>query len=113
MPARLPRTIACAALLVGLSLGANGCGGPSEPRLPTTATLAPASVSLTALGQTAQLTATITDQHGEAIASPALTWTSSNVAAASVSSSGVVTATGNGSAIGQHAAQKQSFDART
>jgi len=98
MPARLPRTIACAALLVGLSLGAGGCGGPSEPRLPTTATLAPASVSLTALGQTAQLTATITDQHGEAIASPALTWTSSNLAAASVSSSGVVTATGNGSA---------------
>jgi len=98
MPARSRRTIACSALLALLGLGAGGCGGPSEPKLPTTAALATTSVSLTALGQTAQLKATITDQHGDAIASPALTWTSSNPAVATVSPTGIVTATGNGSA---------------
>jgi len=89
----------CRALL--LVLGAAGCGGGGsvEPTVPTTAALNVATVSLTAVGQTAQLSATITDQHGNAIDSPALTWSSSNGVVATVSQSGLVTATGSGSAV--------------
>jgi hypothetical protein len=93
----LSRGIASTALLALAGLSA-GCGGSTEPRLPTTAALGTRTVSLTAIGQTAQLAATITDQNGRAIASPALTWTSSDEAVATVSSGGVVTATGNGTA---------------
>jgi hypothetical protein len=81
-----------------LGLGAAACGGGTEPRVPTTASLNAASVTLTAIGQTAQLTVTVTDQHGTTIASPALTWTSSNPAVAAVTTAGLVTAAGNGSA---------------
>ena len=85
------------ALLLALSLAAGGCGG-TEPEVPAAASLDLASVSLASLGQTTQLAATVTDQKGDRIASPALTWTSSNGAVASVSSTGLVTAAGNGSA---------------
>jgi hypothetical protein len=99
MPARSSRGTVCRALL--LVLAASGCGGGGnvEPTVPTTAALNVVTVSLTAVGQTAQLSATITDQHGNPIDSPALTWTSSNGAVATVSQSGLVTATGSGSAV--------------
>ena len=80
-----------------LGLGAAACGGGgTEPKIPTTAALSASTVSLSGIGQTVQLTATITDQNGNTIGSPALTWTSANTAVATVSSSGLVTATGNG-----------------
>ena len=82
-----------------LGLGGAACGGGStEPVTPTTASLNAATVTLSAIGQTTQLTATVTDQHGNTLASPALTWTSSNAAVAVVTSTGLVTAAGNGSA---------------
>ncbi len=56
-----------------------GCGGSTEPEVPTTAAVErPRRCRSPPLGQTTQLTATVTDQHGDTIASPALTWTSSN-----------------------------------
>jgi leishmanolysin/Big-like domain-containing protein len=80
-----------------LGFVAAGCGGGgTEPKIPTTAALSASTVSLSGIGQTVQLTATITDQNGNTIGSPALTWTSANTAVATVSSSGLVTATGNG-----------------
>src|SRR6266404_7714355 len=50
-----------------LSFGAAACGGGAEPRIPTTASLSAATVTFTAIGQTTQLTAMITDQHGNTI----------------------------------------------
>jgi hypothetical protein len=96
MPPRSSRWTASDTFLLVLGLGVAGCGGGTEPNVPTAAALSASTVSLEAIGQTAQLTATITDQNGNAIGSPALTWTSANTAVATVNSSGLVTATGSG-----------------
>jgi leishmanolysin/Big-like domain-containing protein len=90
-------TPGCALLLLA-SLPLAGCGGGVEPKVPTLAALSAAAVTLTAIGQTHQLTATVTDQNGATIPSPSLTWASTNTAVATVDASGLVTAVGNGSA---------------
>ena len=99
MPPRSSRWTASDTLLLVLGLGIAGCGGGTEPKIPTSASLSASTVSLAAIGRTAQLTATITDENGNAIDSPALTWTSANTAVVTVSSSGLVTATGNGATV--------------
>ena len=99
MPPRSSRWTASDTFLLVVGIGVAGCGGGTEPNVPTAAALSASTVSLAAIGQTAQLTATITDQNGNAIDSPALTWTSANAAVATVSSSGLVTATGNGATV--------------
>ncbi|MFL5472204.1 MAG: Ig-like domain-containing protein [Gemmatimonadales bacterium] len=76
----------------------SGCGSGTEPNGPANITLAPPSLSFSAIGQTQQLSPTVTDQQGNAITDAAVTWTTSNPGVAGVSSSGVVTAAGNGSA---------------
>jgi len=96
MPSRSSRGTAANILLLLLALGIAGCGGGTEPKIPTMAALSASTVTLAAIGQTAQLTATVTDQNGNAIGSPALTWTSANAAVVTVSASGLVMATGNG-----------------
>ncbi len=58
----------------------------------------PVSVSLTFLGEQATLTAVARDAGGNPIAGVNFTWTSDDTGVATVSSSGVVTAVGNGSA---------------
>lgn len=73
------------------------CGG-TDPRIPTSVSLSTLAVSFTALGQTQQLFPSVTDQDGKPLTAADVTWTSSNSGVASVSPSGVVTATGAGSA---------------
>ncbi|MGZ4787554.1 MAG: Ig-like domain-containing protein [Terriglobales bacterium] len=63
----------------------------------TTVTVAPASASL-GIGGTSTLQATVKDQNGTVMTGQTLTWTTSNSAAATVSSSGVVTGVAAGSA---------------
>jgi hypothetical protein len=70
----------------------------SEPLVPTTVTLNPSSVSFTALDQTQQLSASVTDQRGDPLTEADVRWSSSNDAVATVSSTGLVTATGAGTA---------------
>ncbi len=82
------------------------CGdGAVEPTLPpappptpvvTTVTVSPDSVALTALGQTARLTAEVRDQNGQVMTGAAVAWLSSDGSVATVDESGLVTATGNG-----------------
>jgi uncharacterized protein YjdB len=60
-------------------------------------TLSPTSLSL-APGQTSQVTATAKDQYGDVITTDAVSWSSSNTSVATVSSSGLVSAVGSGSA---------------
>ena len=92
------------ALLAAVAL-ANGCGDgdspiapPPDPPRPTTVAVSPAMAELSALGATAQLTAEVRDQSGNIMAGAAVTWTSSVATVATVSSSGLVTAAGNGTA---------------
>lgn len=69
----------------------------SEPDQPAAITVAPATVTLDAIGATQTLAATVTDAKGKTLTGTALTWASSS-AAASVDQSGVVTAVAKGSA---------------
>lgn len=93
MPLRLrSREVHLAAVLV--TLGA--CS--SEPRVPATLTLSPSAVSFTALDQTQQLSASVSDQAGNPLTEASVSWSSSNGAVATVSSTGLVTATGAGNA---------------
>ena len=74
----------------------SGCG-ESEPRIPTTIAVVPPSITFNAIGQTAQLSASVEDQSG-AIIEGQVSWISSNPAIATVSPEGLVAATGAGSA---------------
>jgi alpha-tubulin suppressor-like RCC1 family protein len=80
------------------------CGGGSEP--PTgpdvpdvqvaSVTVTPEELDLT-VGETRQLTATPRDQSGAALVGPSIAWASTEEAVASVSTTGLVTAIGEGS----------------
>ena len=92
-----------AAMLAGM-LWASGCGdGATEPPTPTpdppqptTVTVGPATTQLTALGATVQLTAEVRDQNGQVMGGASVIWASSTPEVATVSSSGLATAAGNG-----------------
>ncbi len=76
------------------------CGGdddPVEPDPPVADAIAisPASVTLTSVGETAQFTASVTDQYGDPFTAT-VTWSSSDNEVFTVSPSGVVTATATG-----------------
>src|SRR5687767_9308066 len=87
------RTLSGWAALLGL---VSACGG-TDPRIPTSVTLSTFAVSFVALGQTQQLSPSVTDQDGKPLAAN-VSWSSSNAAVATVSQSGLVTAVGAGSA---------------
>ena len=69
-----------------------------DPPLPAAIAVAPATIRLTALGATEQLTAEVRDQNGNPMARAAVSWASSAAAVATVSASGSVTAIANGTA---------------
>ena len=81
------------ALLACLALA---CGG-TEPPVPTEIELTPESIAFTSLGETVQLSAAVTDQHGDPIEAE-VTWSSSDGTVASVTPAGLVTALGPGQA---------------
>lgn len=92
-------------LLAGLLLGITACGG-SEPTSPpdnpspiaTTVTLSATTVSFASLSDTEQLTAMVRDQFGATMPVTTVTWNSSDPQVARVTE-GLVTATGNGTAL--------------
>ena len=93
-PRRLATGVALAALIA--------CGDVqdvTEPEPPRAASLAtsPATVELGVPGETAELTATVLDQHGNALRAP-FTWTSDDASIVSVSQDGVATAVSTGTA---------------
>lgn len=98
---RLPpiRRFPAVALPCFVTLAFFGCGGGgTQPMVPSAVALTPTMVTLTSIGQSQQLSASVTDQDGGAVDSPSLTWSSSNAAVVTVSASGLVVAVGNGSA---------------
>lgn len=66
-----------------------------EPPRPVAISVSPASVSFASIGDTATVTARVTDQHGAAF-SGTVTWTSDNPDVFTVDAGGLVTAVGNG-----------------
>ena len=75
-----------------------GDSGPTEAPVATAIAISPSSGDLSSLGETLQLTATVLDQAGQAIAGALVNWASHDNSVATVSSSGLVTAVQNGSA---------------
>ncbi len=72
---------------------------PPEPDpVATTVEVTPATSTLSALGETVQLTATVSDQNGNVMSGASVTWSSGDVSVATVSATGLVTAAGNGTA---------------
>ena len=63
---------------------------------PTTVAVTPDTVNLTAIGQTAQLTAEVHDQTGRVMDAVEVAWSSADPTVAVVDSSGLVTAVGSG-----------------
>ena len=81
-----------------LSCGVSDSGGtPTAPPTPASMSIVPASVTLAALGETVQLTATVLDHGGQPVQGLTLAWTSSDGSVATVDAGGVVTAVWNGS----------------
>jgi plastocyanin len=92
--------------LLGL-IAMAGCGGGGDPatgaNTPTAASVAVSGAggTLTSIGATQSLTASVRDANQAAITNATVSWTTSNAAVATVSGSGAtatVTATGNGTA---------------
>lgn len=90
-----------ASLLLGLlllSMSACGDGGPTEPDpVATSVVVTPGSTTLQALGSTAQFSATVLDQKGQAMPGVPVNWSSSNPSVATVGPSGLATASSVGS----------------
>lgn len=72
-------------------------------QLPALITIVPGTVALSSIGESAQLATTVQDALGKPVSSsagvPTVSWSSSNPAVATVSTSGRVTAAGNGSTL--------------
>ena len=90
------------ATITAATAGKSGTSGITVTAVPvtpvvTTVTVAPTSASVVA-GATTPLTATVKDQNGSVMTGQTVTWTTSNSAAATVNSSGVVTGVAAGSA---------------
>ncbi len=89
--------------LTVLTLLAIACGeddSPTEPETPvaTTVDLSSSALSFTSLGASEQVTATVKDQNAVLMSETTVTWASADEAIATVSSTGLVTSVGNGSA---------------
>ena len=85
-----------------LILSSCGKDSPTEPEpetpVPARISITPSSATMTAIGQTEKLTATVYDQFNQPITDASVTWSSSNAVTASVSAQGLVTAMMNGTA---------------
>ena len=101
---KYPRVLVVAAIGLCAALWTYACGDgttdppPPDPPRATTVTVTPATAELTALGDTVRFSAQVLDQNGQTMAGATVTWLSSAPAVASVSSTGQVTAAGNGPA---------------
>ena len=78
---------------------ASGSASVTVEQVAASLALSTTSIPFTALGDTVRLTATVADGGGTAIPGATATWESSDGAVATVSSTGLVTAVGNGSAM--------------
>ena len=83
--------------LVALAVTCKSDGGTAAS-VPTSVTVSPGAVTLSAIGATQALTATVRDQNNNVMTGQGIVWTSLNEAVATVTAGGVVTAVANGTA---------------
>ncbi len=87
------------ALSLGTALACSDDPGPTPPApVPAAVAVSPATLTFHALGDTARLTASVTDQNGQVMADATVSWASSAPAVATVDANGLVTAVGDGTA---------------
>ena len=88
------------ALLIACSGDAEPPTEPPQPptRVPTSVTVSPGTGVLSALGESVQLSAEVSDQNGTTISGASVSWSSSASGIATVSGTGLVTAVANGTA---------------
>jgi outer membrane protein OmpA-like peptidoglycan-associated protein len=86
------------ATISAASEGVTGTASVTVAQAAASVALSPATATLEALGATQQLTAAARDANNNAFPGAVFTWTSSDAAVATVSASGMVTSTGNGTA---------------
>ena len=94
-----PSWAGASAALVACAVLACGGDDPVDPPVATTVAVSPATATFAALGETAQLTATVRDQNGDIMPGASVRWASGDGAVATVDANGLVTATGNGTAM--------------
>ncbi|MCY4647085.1 MAG: Ig-like domain-containing protein [Gammaproteobacteria bacterium] len=92
----MPMLVLLAVVAYATACGDGATEPPADPPRATTLTITPATVQVTALRATEQLTAEVRDQDGNAMAGATVSWASSAPAVATVDASGLVTAVGNG-----------------
>ena len=91
-----PLLVTCLTLLLLTTCGKDSPTKPTPP-VPARILISPSTATLTSIGQTIQLTATVVDQADSAIPGATVVWASSDTSIAPVSAEGVVTARKNGS----------------
>lgn len=92
-----PRGLGTGALLSWIA-ALMGCSDSTGAVQVASVVVAPGSATLTAIGATVQLVASVRDASGNAISGFSVAWVSSNEGVVTVSASGLVTAVGNGTA---------------
>ena len=91
-----------AAIGTAAALLAAACGTADEPATPVAPPTPTATVQVTPttasveVGDTVRFTATVTDANGQAVANPAVTWSTSQAGQAWASEDGLVTGAGPG-----------------
>ncbi len=92
-------------IILGVSTLLEACGGssgtgPPEPEAPvaTSVSVTPATASLDAVGATVRFTAVVRDQLNREMPGASTTWGTSSAAVATISATGLATATGEGTA---------------
>ena len=101
---QLTRTLPIAAFVfassLSISCGGSAGTGPADPETPYAAnvTIFPGTASLSAVGETAQFTATVRDQRGRNMPGHSVSWNTSDPLVVTVNSSGLATAVADGSA---------------
>lgn len=86
-------------MTVAASVLAGACKDSTPPRVPTTMTLSVGAIALDAIEASQQITPTVLDQNRETIPNAHIVWTSTAPNVATVTTSGLVAAAGNGAAV--------------
>jgi hypothetical protein len=89
--------VVCSIGSVAACGGSDPVTGPEDTPVPTSITLSPASVALTAVGDTLRVAVAVLDQRGAVMAEP-VAWSSDDVGVVTVDAQGLVTARGFGTA---------------
>ncbi|MXX69936.1 MAG: hypothetical protein F4Y74_13380 [Gemmatimonadales bacterium] len=95
---RVSYWVVLAAIVLGVGCGEAGAHAPLRPaeRAAASILVMPDSVTFTSLGEAAQLTTQVLDRDGQVIVGATLRWASHAPSVATVDSTGLVKATGNG-----------------